>query len=56
MATIEFKNQQTQQFFINLEYQEYLEELSDYFFRQQCKRVLVLQKAGLCSVPIEEEA
>lgn len=51
MATIEFKNPETQQFFSEIVYQEYLETLA---FQTKCARVLKLQKAGLCSQPIEE--
>jgi hypothetical protein len=47
MATIEFKNAETQQFFINVEYQEYIEDLSNYFQQQQIKRMLYLVKSGL---------
>ena len=48
MATIEFKNQETQQFFEQLERKEII-------FAKKCIRILELQKSGLCSQPIEAE-
>lgn len=50
MATIEFKNLETEQTLKPI-YEQIINQQKIYAYK--CKRILVLQKSGLCSVPIE---
>jgi len=52
MAQIEFKNLEPLEYFKPLIKKI---ENKDQIFRNKLKRVLVLQKSGLCSVPVQME-
>lgn len=52
MATIEFKNLETKQTLGPI-YEQIVNAQKVYSYK--CKRILVLQKSGLCSLPIEPE-
>lgn len=52
MAQIEFKNLETLEYFKPLINEI---EQTTRTYQNKCKRILILQKSGLCSQPIEED-